>query len=899
MRIKIITLVTLFIAFISLKSEAQHNLTLHYMNSVPQSIKVNPAMIPDSKWFIGIPGLGSHGVEATNSAFGYNDLFTTQPDGAPLLDLYNLVDNVLLDINYIDYMMDLEPMSFGFRVKNLYFSASASNRMFSRFFLPRDLFAYVLKGNASDEFLGASADFGGLGYDMMWYNEYCLGVAREFGDKLSIGVRFKYLNGILNIDTEASTLSVFTDANTFATTFNGSFVFNTSGLDLGGLVDELTDFDPAGNIVLSTLIGAENKGMAVNFGATYQLLDKLQLQASVTDLGFINWKSNPQNWTLDKSEFIWEGADVALNYLDTGIAAPDFTALVDSLEQAFAASGTTEEYQTKLPTRMYAGGTWEFSDRSSASLLLHGEQYKVFRGAFTASYSVKVKNWLRAQINYTAMSRSWTNVGLGLSVNAGPFQIYMMTDNVIGEIFPQSNQVIDFRFGMNLTFGRKSKDFDKDGILDKDDDCPKAAGPKDTHGCPDTDKDGILDKDDKCPTESGPAENKGCPFTQSTLHMVNDAGDTLQSAIVDDHFQFEFNNVPNSQEKFLFKLEANDEHFGNAKEVQVKMTFEDGEELVVDIKEVHDGLFELKKLKSQGAAKLLMLNEKGDTLMIASKNADGIFEFQQLPTNANKMTFLLQGDDGDISKADVINIKIGSQNIKAKSDGQGYFRYAKIKSIDTPTLYLIDEKGDTLGSVEINRDGIFEFKNIARMENYIYKLEGGDDSEIHVMFANDGKKDYISASKGPDGSFTYNPLPKIENTGIGLLDDDDEFALLGSKEEKVIEDAFVELEFKLGSGIIVENSKKSLEVLAELMARNMDWGIVLGGHTDDVGNDEDNLKLSKKRAENVKAELVKSGVEPKRIRVKYFGEFVPIADNSTAEGKQKNRRVEMKIFIRR
>ena len=64
-----------------------------------------------------------------------------------------------------------------------------------------------------------------------------------------------------------------------------------------------------------------------------------------------------------------------------------------------------------------------------------------------------------------------------------------------------------------LTFKFGAKDTDGDGIYDKYDACPEAAGPKEFNGCPDTDGDKIIDKDDACPDEAGLAEFNGCPDT--------------------------------------------------------------------------------------------------------------------------------------------------------------------------------------------------------------------------------------------------------------------------------------------------------------------------------------------------------------------------------------------------
>ena len=71
--------------------------------------------------------------------------------------------------------------------------------------------------------------------------------------------------------------------------------------------------------------------------------------------------------------------------------------------------------------------------------------------------------------------------------------------------------------------------------------------------------------------------------------------------------------------------------------------------------------------------------------------------------------------------------------------------------------------------------------------------------------------------------------------------------------------------------------------------------IIAVGHTDAVGGDPYNQKLSVKRAESVKAYLVTKGIEPNRIYTEGKGKKQPVADNKTAEGRAKNRRVEIEV----
>jgi OmpA-OmpF porin, OOP family len=71
--------------------------------------------------------------------------------------------------------------------------------------------------------------------------------------------------------------------------------------------------------------------------------------------------------------------------------------------------------------------------------------------------------------------------------------------------------------------------------------------------------------------------------------------------------------------------------------------------------------------------------------------------------------------------------------------------------------------------------------------------------------------------------------------------------------------------------------------------------IIAVGHTDSVGSDVYNQKLSVKRAESVKAYLVSKGIEKNRIYTEGKGEKQPVADNKTTEGRAKNRRVEIEV----
>ncbi|HIB01952.1 MAG TPA: OmpA family protein [Phycisphaerales bacterium] len=72
--------------------------------------------------------------------------------------------------------------------------------------------------------------------------------------------------------------------------------------------------------------------------------------------------------------------------------------------------------------------------------------------------------------------------------------------------------------------------------------------------------------------------------------------------------------------------------------------------------------------------------------------------------------------------------------------------------------------------------------------------------------------------------------------------------------------------------------------------------IEIGGHTDDVGEDSANQRLSESRANAVRNYLIKNGIEGDRVSARGYGETKPVAYNTTPEGRQKNRRTEVRIL---
>ena len=103
-------------------------------------------------------------------------------------------------------------------------------------------------------------------------------------------------------------------------------------------------------------------------------------------------------------------------------------------------------------------------------------------------------------------------------------------------------------------------------------------------------------------------------------------------------------------------------------------------------------------------------------------------------------------------------------------------------------------------------------------------------------------------------------------------------------------------DFPSNSSDVPDFQKQMLRDIAFEMKQNKFLTVVVSGHTDITGSPEYNMKLSLKRAANVKAYLVYQGVSADRVKIEYYGITRPIASNETAEGRKKNRRVDVEVI---
>lgn len=194
-----------------------------------------------------------------------------------------------------------------------------------------------------------------------------------------------------------------------------------------------------------------------------------------------------------------------------------------------------------------------------------------------------------------------------------------------------------------------------------------------------------------------------------------------------------------------------------------------------------------------------------------------------------------------------------------------------------------NSKGDASlrGCLDTDRDGIVDEDDLCPNIAGVLTANGCPDSD------GDGVADKFDTCPDVAGTIALGGCAESE-----MMDMNDPNAIL-SKGESV-----ETIYFKFGSvAITYEDQKKLDKVVAMLEDDSMIAGFFVSGHTDNIGVESINMKVSRKRAESAVEYLVSEGIDRSRLVVLGYGESRPEASNATSTGRAKNRRVEVDIVV--
>lgn len=435
-----------------LSVSAQTETTLPYMRGLYQSNFINPAFMPEYQVVIGLPVVNNLGFNAhlvnLDARMVMNNI-----DTSGLLDLTGLQksmkDGNAFGLNFT-YNTDL--LYVGFPIKGFFVGIGAGTSLNTSIALSKDLI------NGSIFVRGKDVDFSGSNLQLMSYSNINFSIAKELR-KFTVGARFKYLIGHAYFGINDLAMSTRTGSDVpYPITLKASGSVITSGFPV--LVNELggrtfTDAErkmPPVEQLISEL--SNNSGWGLDFGLTYQPFTRLELFASVIDLGSITWKHRTYEYELKSVERTFSGFDYSLIN-----SVEDRDRYLDSLTNILGAAQFSESpFVTQLPTRLFTGMNFTLGQSDKVGLMFQGQNFPTgFYTALTANYSHTIGRFWQLVVNYSLYDFDEYGIGFGTTMKLGPFQLFFVQDNIMTMFSPTTARSLYFRTGFNLVYGDTKK----------------------------------------------------------------------------------------------------------------------------------------------------------------------------------------------------------------------------------------------------------------------------------------------------------------------------------------------------------------------------------------------------------------------------------------------------------
>jgi hypothetical protein len=422
--------------FLASQLLAQQELGLHFMPHVWQSNSTNPAFVQNNTWTIGSPGIYS---AIAFDGPTYNQIVAKQ-NGKTVVDVNKLISHLDTE-NSIRNELGIPSLSLSYKLNNLHLSIGHTVKYTSFFKYPKTLPQLVWQGNA--QFIDQTVDLGNE-LELTGYHELMTGAAYKFGP-VTLGANVKFLSGIAGAATDKDhhSASLYTDPDVYQITLNGDYILHSANtIDYQEFEDVNVDFSYAK--LTAKKFFSRNSGVALDFGLRAEL-GKLDLAASVLDLGKITWDHNVTNFEATET-YQYDGLDFSGALTGDSVSFGD---ALDTLKAIFKVRETSGSYTTTLTRKVYLSARFKLTEKLTLSGLYFNENY---RGKPQSSIAVGANfsplKYVNAGLTYAfKQPDSYNNLGLNITLNLGPVQVFGVTDNLFSLFNPGDSRNFSARAG--------------------------------------------------------------------------------------------------------------------------------------------------------------------------------------------------------------------------------------------------------------------------------------------------------------------------------------------------------------------------------------------------------------------------------------------------------------------
>jgi hypothetical protein len=422
---------------------AQQELGTHFLKGTWQAGYTNPALTPNTKITVSLPGFYNN-LAIENITF--NDLIQKDDSGNTTLDINGAIDK-MEDQNLLRQDFSFETLGLGLKFGKLYVSFNHSLKFKAFMDYPKTLPQLIWQGNA--QFIGQTVDFG-PDLELSAWHHYALGAGFDITDNITVGGRVKFLSGIAHVSTERNDLALTTSDDIYQLELDADLLVNASGsLEFEDFENYTFNFDPV-NGGLENLF-SRNQGIAFDLGASAQF-GKLDVAASVLDIGKINWEKDVNNYSVN-GVYEYQGLEVAQDIFED---STEIGSVVDTLKAIYQPVTTSNAFSSALPTQFYLSAGYQLTENLHLGALFYSEAFKGSAyPAFAIAGNYQLSGLLKVGAIYAIRNKTFDNLGLNAVVTVGPVQIVAMTDNLLTVFNPSNNNSANVRLGLNLVFGKE------------------------------------------------------------------------------------------------------------------------------------------------------------------------------------------------------------------------------------------------------------------------------------------------------------------------------------------------------------------------------------------------------------------------------------------------------------
>lgn len=429
---------------------AQRNLALYNLPGVPQSQTMNVGRMPDYNFHLSLPLISNINLGASSSGFSANDIkninFDDQgenPDGSFFETDFSDFINQVGPYNTLGFDFNTTILDAGFRIGKGYIGLQGTEHVQSFLGYAESLFTTFdeIQGLTPEDFENGPRRYSVNGTFLNFTHHRTLGASYTheiIPGKLSAGLRAKMAIGVGRAWTRNENFSIVGDYQQGILGLEGNV-----GLLLAGLPAAFDSTQGIGTY----LQGTGNKGIAVDLGAQYRVTDKIEVFASLVNLGQIVWKNNITEY------------GYSTKYLDFYANQPDQAE--EALGQVIDFVTTPEKtkylgkIKSPLPMYVYAGGNYHINKTFTAGAMVNLERLDGFNyWNFTINGRANVGRVLQVGATLARVDGVGFQAGAGAAINLGPLQIYAASDNVASVVNLGNARNAQVNVGINLVFGR-------------------------------------------------------------------------------------------------------------------------------------------------------------------------------------------------------------------------------------------------------------------------------------------------------------------------------------------------------------------------------------------------------------------------------------------------------------